>query len=335
VGDLVPLLIALGLALLLTPVAGWIGARAGLVDRPASPGAVGGLKIHERPIPVLGGAAVVVAVVGSLLLSGIGSPWTIAAIAVAFGTGLIDDVRPLAALPRVILLGAAGVLLAANGQLETLLGPLAFPLIVLLALACTNGVNLIDGQDGLAGGVAGAGAVGLAAVAFAAGDGTTAEFGLGVAGAVLGFLFWNRPPARIFLGNGGAYAVGVSLAALATGVVDAGGWAGVAAAVMCLAVPAFELVFTVARRVAAHASLTAGDRNHSYDLVALQTGSRRRSTALFLAAAIVLAAGGAAAFTAPIAVGVATIVVTAAGAVMWGTRLWAERARAPMKGVSP
>jgi UDP-GlcNAc:undecaprenyl-phosphate/decaprenyl-phosphate GlcNAc-1-phosphate transferase len=322
-----PFVIALSLGLLLTPVAGWLGSRAGLVDRPPSPGASDGLKIHDRPVPVLGGAAVVVALLTTVQLFGVGTPWTIAAVAVAFMTGLIDDVRPLAPWSRVVLLGVAGALLGANGLLETLLGPLAIPAVILLALACANGVNILDGQDGLAGGVAAAGAAGLAVVANATAGGITAGMGFALSGAVLGFLFWNRPPASIFLGNGGAYAVGVSLAALAAGVADEAGWAGVAAAAMCLAVVAFELAFTVVRRAVDRASLTAGDRDHSYDLVALEVGSRRLCTAIFLTAAIVLSGVGATLFAAPFGVGVAATLVTAGFASVWGARLWSRRDR--------
>ena len=326
-----PLLIALALALLLAPASGWVGARAGLVDRPG-PFDPSGLKIHARPVPLLGGAAVAAAAA----LTAQPPLWVLASVAVGFGTGLLDDVRPLPPWVRIVLLGAAGALLAAAGDLDGLLGPFAFPAVVFLVLACTNGVNLLDGQDGLAGGVAAPGAAGLAGIAQAAGAVATAELGLAVSGAALGFLFWNRPPARIFLGNSGAYAVGVLLAALATGAVGAGGWPAVPAAAMCLAVPAFEIGFTVVRRVTAHTSLTVGDRSHSYDLVAIEVGSRPWSTAIFVAASVVLAAAGAATFTAPVAVSAAVVVATAVGSAMWSSRLWARRAEVShqQKGVS-
>jgi UDP-N-acetylmuramyl pentapeptide phosphotransferase/UDP-N-acetylglucosamine-1-phosphate transferase len=134
---------------------------------------------------------------------------------------------------------------------------------------------MVDGQDGLAAGLGAIAALGLAAV-LAAGAFTTA-LPLAVAGALTGFLVWNRPTARIFLGDGGAYAVGVLLAASAAQATSAG-WHGLLAAGACFGVLAYELVATIARRLASSAPTVRGDRDHSYDRIADRVGSRSSAT---------------------------------------------------------
>ena len=106
-------------------------------------------------------------------------------VVLAIAVGLVDDVRPLGAWVRMVALTAAGVLLAIGLPLAQL-GPLARPGVVVLLLLLANAVNLIDGQDGLAGGLAAIACAGLAAV-IAAGGGDPAA-AMTLAGAVVGFL---------------------------------------------------------------------------------------------------------------------------------------------------
>ena len=146
---------------------------------------------------------------------------------------------------------------------------------MLATVACCNAVNMVDGQDGLAAGLGAVAALGLAGVLASTGFADALPLALG--GALLGFLVWNRPPARVFLGDGGAYAVGVLLAASAAQASNAG-WHGVLAAGACLGVFAYELVSTIVRRLASSSSTVRGDRDHSYDRLAVRLGSRTRST---------------------------------------------------------
>jgi UDP-GlcNAc:undecaprenyl-phosphate GlcNAc-1-phosphate transferase len=276
-----PFLIAFGLALVLTPLAARIAPVFGLVDRPdpVAPGPVGApLKLHARPVPVLGGAALAAAALFAPSVLGRGPGLSlVAAVGVALGAGVADDVRPLPPWVRVQLQIIAGTLLAAGGFRFGPEGAVGVVGVLLLVLACANAVNLVDGQDGLAGGLGAIAAMALALMA----QGDARAVGLAVAGALSAFLLWNRPPARIFLGNGGAYALGVLLAALVAAVATADGVRGVLGAGLCLAVFAFELLSTVARRIASGASLAEGDRRHVYDLLAARLGSRTRSTVVF------------------------------------------------------
>ena len=267
-------LIAAVAAAALVPLIAPIGSRLGLVDHP------GELKIHVRPILLTGGPAVVLAVLLSVGLTGHGEPWIASATCLALGGGMVDDARALPPWVRLVVQAAAGALLVAGGLRLEPLGVLGGPALVLVTVACCNAVNMIDGQDGLAGGLGVAAALGLAGVL--ATFGRSAALPLAVAGALVGFVIWNRPPARVFLGDGGAYAVGVLLAA-STSLVSADGWHGLLAAGACVGVFAYELISTVVRRFAAAAPMIPGDRDHSYDRLASRLASRGRSTLVMFA----------------------------------------------------
>jgi UDP-GlcNAc:undecaprenyl-phosphate/decaprenyl-phosphate GlcNAc-1-phosphate transferase len=269
-----PFLIALAIGVVATPVLAMMGSRLGLVDRP------GALKIHQAATPVTGGIAVALAALLALALVGHGERWVAAAAVLALAGGLIDDARPSPPWVRIVIQAGAGALLVVGGLRLDPLGPLGGGALIVATIACCNAVNMLDGQDGLAGGLGGVAALGLAGASAIAG--IAAALPLAVAGALFGFLVWNRPKARVFLGDGGAYAVGVLLAASAARLsVD--GWSGLLSAGACLAVFILELLLTVGRRAASSASAVLGDRDHSYDRLARRSGSRAVSTLWLLA----------------------------------------------------
>jgi len=294
-------LLGFGFSLILIPAARRIGSGLHLVDRPGS------LKIHRQPVSVLGGAAVVLSTLGAFgIADGALPAGLVAAIGLALVAGTIDDARQLSPWVRLALLGVAGLALGMD-----LVGPLEVGTVgvVALVLVCSNAVNIIDGQDGLAGGLAAIASLVLAAFLVKDGD-LHAGLGFALGGSLLGFLLWNRPPARIFLGNGGAYGVGIGLAVLATENVLSAGWRGVLVAGACLGVFACEFVFTVARRLRLRRPLTGGDRSHTYDLLADAMGSRAKSTFVFwglgcLAGALALAADA-------LSLGLGVVIVSAA-----------------------
>jgi UDP-N-acetylmuramyl pentapeptide phosphotransferase/UDP-N-acetylglucosamine-1-phosphate transferase len=320
-----PFFVAIALALVLTWAARWLGLTTGLVDRPpaAEPGGSDQLKIHTTPIPVLGGLGVVAAVLGALLVTGAGLPaLVIAGVVMATAIGLVDDARPQPASVRLVALAAAGVPIAIGLPFDRLdqLAPAARVGVVVLLVLLANAVNLIDGQDGLAGGLGAIASVGLAAVIAA--NGADPTLALVVAGALVGFLAWNLPPARVFLGNGGAYGLGALLTVLAAQATIGHGWHGLLAAALCLGVFAFELTFTVVRRLLGSQRLATGDRRHSYDLLGRSRGNRDRSTLALWTLAAVSAGAGYASDQVSLAaagtmIGVAFVIGTAAGGRLW------------------
>ena len=317
-----PFFVAVALALVLTWAARRLGLATGLVDRPpaAPPPGAEHLKIHSVPIPVLGGLGVVAAVGGALLVAGADLPLlAVAGVVMATVVGLVDDARPQPASVRMAALAVAEVPIAAGLPLDEL-GLSARVGGVVLLLLLTNAVNLIDGQDGLAGGLGAIASVGLAAVIAA--NGANPVLALAVAGALVGFLAWNLPPARVFLGNGGAYGLGALLTVLAAQATIGHGWHGLLAAALCLGVFAFELTFTVARRLAGSQGLAVGDRRHSYDLLGRSRGNRDRSTLALWTLGAVSGGAGYASDQVSLAaagtmLGVAFVIGTAAGGRLW------------------
>jgi UDP-GlcNAc:undecaprenyl-phosphate/decaprenyl-phosphate GlcNAc-1-phosphate transferase len=245
----VAFLVALAIALVATPLAAYAATRLGVVDRP------GPHKVQRVAVPYLGGVAVFIAMGLTIAPS---RPRLLVPLALALALGVADDVRPLP--PGVRLVCQLGIGLAAGwaAPAPTRLG---FAVTAVVAIGMLNAVNLLDGLDGLAAGVALAAAVGFAILSDEA-----RVPALALAGALAGFLVFNRPPARIYLGDGGAYLVGTSLALLAGIALDdrrsVAAWAAVP---LLLAVPALDTAVAVVRRRRARAPLLSGDRGHVYD----------------------------------------------------------------------
>jgi UDP-N-acetylmuramyl pentapeptide phosphotransferase/UDP-N-acetylglucosamine-1-phosphate transferase len=243
-------LIAFATAVVLTPFVRR-GARAfGVVDRP------GPLKVQREPVPYLGGVAVFVAV--ALVVA----PWhpaLLIPLALASALGIADDVRhisPRARLAAQMFIGlVAGIVAPA---------PVRFGALVTAALVVVlvNAVNLIDGMDALASCV-----IVVSALGFGILGGDARVLALAVVGALLGFLVFNRPPARIYLGDGGAYLLGTAVALMAACAPDDHPVAWFALPLL-VALPLADAGIAIVRRVRAGRSPLAGDRSHVYDQLA-------------------------------------------------------------------
>jgi UDP-N-acetylmuramyl pentapeptide phosphotransferase/UDP-N-acetylglucosamine-1-phosphate transferase len=254
-----------------------VAHRSGVVDRPAP------LKPQTEPVPYLGGAAVgVAAVVGGAL----GRPLLLVPLGLALVLGVVDDSVHLS--PAVRLLGQAAIGGVTAAVVPTRLpGAVGVVLVVAVAVLLMNGVNMIDGLDALAGGV-----VAVATGAFAwllRGDARI--LALALAGALAGFLVYNRPPARIYLGDGGAYLLGTALT-----VVLASAWASgvrtpvAVAGLLLVAVPAAEVLCAVVRRLRGRRSLVLGDRGHPYDRLVTRGWPVLGAGLVYIGAEVVLAA---------------------------------------------
>jgi UDP-GlcNAc:undecaprenyl-phosphate/decaprenyl-phosphate GlcNAc-1-phosphate transferase len=247
-------LVALGAGLLLTPLSIVLASRIGVVDRP------GELKPQQTPVPMLGGLAVfLAAVVGA----GAGNPALIGPLGGALVLGVADDCLQLSPAVRFVCEAAVGVALAAVVHTRVP-GVGGYLLIVFGTVLLVNGVNFLDGLDSLAALVVGLSAGGFAVLLH--GDGRF--LALAVAAGLAGFLVYNRPPARVYLGDGGSYMLGTALAALvceawSSHVEISKGVAGL----LLVVVPAAEVLFAVVRRVRGRRSVTSGDRRHPYDLL--------------------------------------------------------------------
>ena len=252
----------LAAALVLTPIARATAFRLGVVDRP------GDLKTHRVPVAYLGGVAVFLAALPGPILAG--RPELLLASGAALGLGLADDIRPLPVPVRI----SAEALIATIGAVVVGgpgLGRLATAVLILGLL---NAVNLLDGQDGLAAGV---GIVIAGGFALLGGDAPPVAAAL--AGALAGFLVFNRPPARIYLGDAGAYFLGTTFAMLPALTADATtSWSVWWAVPLLVGVPVIDTAVAIVRRARARQPLFQGDRSHLYDQLVDRGLSVRDST---------------------------------------------------------
>ena len=270
--------VSFGVALVVTPVMIVVARRSGVVDRP------GALKDQATPVPYLGGVAVFAgAAVGALS----GRPSVLIPLAAALVLGVADDRFDLS--PGIRLVGEVGV-----GLAVVVTGPVRFDgavaalLLVAVTVLLINGVNLMDGLDMLAGGVCAVAALSFALLL----DGPGRQLAVALGAALVAFLLFNRPPARVYLGDGGAYLLGAGLSVL---VSEA--WAphvtvevGVGALAL-VALPAAELAFAVVRRLRGRTSLVAGDRGHPYDRLVRRGWHRTAASLAYIGVEAVLGLG--------------------------------------------
>ena len=298
--NLVVLLFGLGFVASLLLVRGLLAwaARLQIVDVPNE------RSSHTRPTPRGGGlAAVVVFVVGALALGAAGlvsGRDLLALLPGAVGVavvGLLDDRRGVAPLARLAVhLGAAAWFLVVLGGLPPTgitwvdATPLLGGLVGMLAIAWgTNLFNFMDGIDGIAGSQAVFIAAGVALVGIAGGVPGLAALGALLAGGAAGFLAWNWPPARIFMGDVGSGFFGHVLSCLLVLTLRADR----PAIAVALALPALFLVdatVTLLRRGLRGAPPHQAHRTHAYQWLSRRWGSHLRVSLLYVALDLLLVA---------------------------------------------
>jgi UDP-GlcNAc:undecaprenyl-phosphate GlcNAc-1-phosphate transferase len=281
-------LLAAVLCAALTPLAGRLATRLGIVA-----GANPDVPTHTRPVPLLGGVAIVAGVAPVLAMAAAADPrWRALVLALVplVLLGLYKDwaERPLSPILQLVVQGvAAGVLVWGGLRLDVLPHPAADAAAsVFLCLWIVNSWNFIDVMDGLAASVAVVCAVTFALAAAHLGDRTAAAVSLAVAGGALGFLLHNRPPARIFMGDVGSFSLGLSFAALVLAMSsDVGSGAG---ALFLVAVPLADVAFSSLVRIRAGRSPLAGGAEH----LCLRLLARGWKGPVIVAAASLAAAAG-------------------------------------------
>ncbi len=256
--------VPLVVALLLTPVAGRLAHRLGILDHPSEH------KFHRDPTPYLGG----VALAAGLVAIGFLTPGASAQIFVillggmVLGVwGLMDDWVTVRPSVKLLVQSSAGVALWFADIRAGLFGvdALDLGLTVLWVVAVTNALNLLDNMDGLTAGVSAVAGFTFFGIAAARGDYLVASFALAVAGASLGFLRHNLPPAKIFLGDAGALMLGFLLAALGLklDLVGENGLVRSAVPVLILGVPLFDMVLVIVDRLRGRRPVFRGGTDHS------------------------------------------------------------------------
>jgi UDP-GlcNAc:undecaprenyl-phosphate GlcNAc-1-phosphate transferase len=281
-------------SVLVTPVAGRAARSLGVMDRP------GGHKTHHESTPYFGGVAMAAAlVVIAAAVSGADGKLLVVALGAfaMLGLGLADDVWPVPPALRLALEIAAGVALYLVGIRAGLLDNawLDLPLTTLWVVAVTNAFNFVDNMDGLATGMAVLAALAIASIAGSNADYLVTSLALAIAGAGIGFLLYNFPPARIFLGDAGALMLGFLVAAL-TLQIDLPVGARIirtVVPVLVVGVPLFDLTLVVLARLMRRRPVWIGGTDHSSHRMAERGLSRRWILLLVLALQAVSGLAGA------------------------------------------
>jgi UDP-GlcNAc:undecaprenyl-phosphate GlcNAc-1-phosphate transferase len=265
------LLLSVLITIALVPVLGTMAERMRIVDVPDE------RKIHERPIPRIGGVAMAVGAFVPILLWNFGDAFVRsyligAAIVVAFG--ILDDFRGLgfkwkflgqfAAALVVVFLGGVtihtlGMLLPGGFELP---GWISVPLAVVVIVGVTNAINLADGLDGLAGGICLLTFVCIGFLAYLEGDLTIGFICLALAGAIFGFLRYNTHPATVFMGDTGSQLLGFSAVTLSLGLTQGNTALSPVVPLLLLGIPVLDTLFVMIVRLAGGKSPFAADKNH-------------------------------------------------------------------------
>lgn len=292
---------ALVVGLVVTPIVREFAHRRELLDLP------GGRKVHQVPIPRLGGVAMAIAfgfaIAGATIADpDLGStlglrPNRAPAILVGVGllllVGIVDDTRGMKAMVKLTFqVAIAGLAWWAGLSIEQLhfpwgiveLGPLSLPLTVAWIVGVINAVNLIDGLDGLAAGVVLTVLGGFGLLAAADGVDPTLYLIAATMGAAVGFLAYNLHPATIIMGDTGSMFLGFVVAAVAIsltqdGVRPVAPWVPIVA----LGIPLLDTVWAVVRRTARGEAFFVADRGHIHHLL-LRRGLSQRDAMLTLTA---------------------------------------------------
>lgn len=247
-----------------------IANRVGLHDHPD-----GGRKVQERPMPKLGGVAIALsfsaAAVGALLLVGrtdmVGLATAVLVPAlVSASIGYLDDARTIQPVLRLVLQAGIGVLAWVLGTRVEVFGIAWLDLVVtvLWFMVLINGINLLDNSDGLAGATVLVSALGASVIAIMFGQELISLLGLALVGVCVGYLWHNWYPARVYMGDSGAYFLGTMLASLIIGLRPSTvePWIGVLLALLLAALPVLDTSYVVIRRLWAGIHPFTAGRDH-------------------------------------------------------------------------
>jgi len=294
--------VAFVVAVALTPLTARLGRRVGAVDQPRERG------LSEHPTPLLGGLAILAAVlVSSFLFLDPGAVHDEKIRGILLGAiiitlvGALDDRFDLpapvkfigqiiaATIPVLAGVEVTNITLPFIGAVD--LGAAGAPLTVIGIVFVINVVNFSDGVDGLAAGVCAISAVAFSIIAFDLGRGSAAVLAAIIAGAAAGFLVFNFHPAKVFMGDAGSNLLGLLLGCVAVeGAVKTQVVLALVFPLLVLAVPFLDTTFVVLKRLKAGRPVYVADQSHFHHRMN-RIGFSQRKTVLYLYAWTMLVAG--------------------------------------------
>jgi len=253
-------------------------------------------KVHTKPIPRLGGLGIFI---GFLLGYIIFGQNTIQMNSILIGsfiivlTGIIDDIKPISAKDKLFgqILASSVIVFYGNILLNNLtifgldinFGIFAYPITILFIVACTNIINLIDGLDGLSGGISSIFYLSTIIICFFQNRFWELELVLSLImlGSTLGFLIHNFYPAKIFAGDSGSLFMGFSIAVISLLGFKTTAITSVFIPLMILAIPILDTLFAIIRRLLKHQKISTPDKQHLHHQL-LSLNFSHRNTVLII-----------------------------------------------------
>lgn len=297
-----------------TPVAKSLAFKIGAVDIPKD-----NRRMHKQPIARLGGFAIITGFFIAILFSVVSSKLLNTSTAIVFDKqfigliigggiiailGVIDDIKSLSAKLKFPIQIIAALIVAMTGtRIDfvtnpfseigiSMFGPwISYPLTILWIVGITNAINFIDGLDGLAAGVSSIASLSLFFVSVMRPDPDigTAVLAAILAGSTMGFLPYNFNPAKIFMGDTGATFLGFMLGAISIqGTYKSYTAIAIAVPILVLALPLFDTIFAILRRLASGKSPMTADRGHLHHRLVDMGFTQRQSVSVIYVASAAL-----------------------------------------------
>lgn len=268
-------IVSIVFSLALTPFVKKIAVKLKIIDIPE-----GNRRIHNKPIPLLGGVAIYFSFVVTLLLkqgslTGDEMGVILGATVIVIG-GLLDDKFDIKPRYKLVFQLAATLILMIYGvRISVVTNPFSslyefvdvgimfIPLTIIWVVGITNALNLIDGLDGLAAGIGLISALTILIIALLNSKNEAAILAVILCGAILGFLPYNFNPASIFMGDTGAQLLGFLLAAISIeGAIKSAAAFSIAVPILALGIPIYDTLFAMIRRKINGKPIMQADRGH-------------------------------------------------------------------------
>ena len=294
------LVVALVVSFLTTPVVKTFAYKVGAIDVPKD-----ARRMHKVPIPRLGGLAIFIGFMVSILLFVRITPEMqsiLLGAVIIVVLGVVDDIMALPAMLKFVVQIVAASIPATHGvqilafsnpnifsdNLYWVLGWLSIPFTVIWIVAITNAVNLIDGLDGLANGVSAISATTILVSALVGGQGQVAIVLAALVGACIGFMPYNMNPAKMFMGDTGATFLGFILATMSIqGLFKYYAVISFVVPFLILGLPIFDTAFAFIRRIAHGQSPMHADRSHIHHrLIDMGLSQKQAVATLYVISAI-------------------------------------------------
>ncbi len=294
-----------------TPIAKKIALKYGAVDYPHD-----GRRMHKKPIARMGGIAIICGFIVSVLfmtfsglsVNGANPEINRQLLGIMIGIliiaviGIADDIKKLGPLPKFIaqIAAALAVVIISDMRITILTNPfnsaasyivlpdfVSYPLTVLWIVGITNAINLIDGLDGLAGGITAISCISLFFINLYTNQGLAvmtlvSVLILALAGSSIGFLPYNFYPAKIIMGDTGAYFLGFILGIISIqGALKSFTAISISIPLLVLGLPVFDTLASIIRRIKNRRKVTEGDRGHIHHRL-IDMGLSHRQTVIIM-----------------------------------------------------